>query len=49
MEYSHLEQKRLEKLRRLQAQGVDPYPTQAERTHTNLEAIRAFALSIGLG
>jgi lysyl-tRNA synthetase class 2 len=29
-------------LERLRAQGIEPYPNQAERTHTSLEAIRAF-------
>jgi lysyl-tRNA synthetase class 2 len=42
MELSSLEQNRLEKLRRLQAQGHDPFPTRAGRTHTNQEAIRVF-------
>jgi lysyl-tRNA synthetase class 2 len=40
--YSKLEQTRLEKMEQLRAQGIDPYPTRAQRTHTNLEAIRAF-------
>jgi lysyl-tRNA synthetase class 2 len=37
-----LEKIRLEKLERLRDQGIDPYPTRAQRTHTNLEAIRAY-------
>jgi lysyl-tRNA synthetase class 2 len=41
-EYSKLEQTRLEKLERLQAQGIDPYPGRVERTHTSQEAITAF-------
>ena len=41
-EYSKLEQTRLEKLARLQEQGVDPYPGKVERTHTSLEAVAAF-------
>ena len=41
-EYSNLEKVRLEKLERLRAQGIEPYPNSAERTHTNLEAIQAF-------
>ncbi|MBN1667306.1 MAG: lysine--tRNA ligase [Anaerolineales bacterium] len=42
MEYSHLEQIRLEKIEELRAEGIEPYPTRARRTHTSLEAIRAF-------
>ncbi len=41
-EYSNLEKIRLEKLERLRAQGVEPYPTRAERTHTSQQAIRLF-------
>ncbi|MBP6016785.1 MAG: lysine--tRNA ligase [Candidatus Promineofilum sp.] len=37
-----LEEQRLEKLSRLQAQGIDPYPLRAERTHTTAEAVAAF-------
>ncbi len=37
-----LEQARLEKLERLRARGVEPYPTQAERSHTSRAAIAAF-------
>jgi lysyl-tRNA synthetase class 2 len=40
--YSNLEQNRLEKLERLRAQGIEPYPNRVERTHTNLGAIHAF-------
>jgi lysyl-tRNA synthetase class 2 len=36
-----LEQNRLEKVQQLRDQGIEPYPTQAKRTHTSLEAIRA--------
>jgi lysyl-tRNA synthetase, class II len=38
--YSSLEQNRIEKVTRLQDQGIDPYPPRANRTHTSLEAIR---------
>ncbi|MEN8241684.1 MAG: amino acid--tRNA ligase-related protein, partial [Chloroflexota bacterium] len=38
---SKLEQTRLEKVQRLREQGIDPYPTEAERTHTSVEAIAA--------
>jgi lysyl-tRNA synthetase class 2 len=40
--YTNLEQNRLEKVARLRAQGIEPYPNQAERTHTTEEAIQAF-------
>lgn len=40
---SPLEQNRLEKVHRLRGQGLEPYPTKAERTHTNQEAIEALA------
>ena len=40
--YSNLEQNRLEKLERLRAQGIEPYPNRVERTHTNLDAIHTF-------
>ncbi|NUM46854.1 MAG: lysine--tRNA ligase [Anaerolineales bacterium] len=42
MTFNKLEQIRLEKLERLQAQGVEPYPHQSHRTHTSREAIAAF-------
>lgn len=37
-----LEEQRLEKLARLQDEGIDPYPLRVERTHTNSEAIATF-------
>ncbi len=40
-----LEEQRLEKLDRLQAAGIDPYPLRAERTHTTTEAIAAFEVA----
>ncbi|MBN1147464.1 MAG: lysine--tRNA ligase [Anaerolineales bacterium] len=40
--YTKLEQTRLEKIERLRAQGIEPYPTRAQRTHTSQEAIQAF-------
>lgn len=40
--FSNLEQTRLDKMKRLREQGIEPYPTKAHRTHTNLEAIQAF-------
>jgi lysyl-tRNA synthetase class 2 len=36
------EQDRLRKLNQLREQGITPYPNRVERTHTTLEAIRAF-------
>ena len=41
-EYTSLEKIRLEKIEELRAEGVEPYPTRAERTHTSVEAIAAF-------
>lgn len=40
--FSELEQTRLEKLRKMQSQGINPYPTRAEQTHTSQDAIEAF-------
>jgi lysyl-tRNA synthetase class 2 len=37
-----LEEQRLEKLARLEAEGMDPYPPRAERTHSSAEAMAAF-------
>lgn len=42
IEYTNLEKIRLEKLERLRAQGIDPYPTRAQRTHTSSEAAQIF-------
>jgi len=42
MEYSRLEQNRLEKLERLRARGYEPYPHRVERTHTTAEAVMAY-------
>lgn len=40
--FSELELTRLEKLREMQARGVDPYPTRADQTHTSQKAIESF-------
>jgi lysyl-tRNA synthetase class 2 len=40
--FSELEQARLNKLRAMQDQGLDPYPTRAEQTHTSQGAMDAF-------
>lgn len=41
-EYTSLEKIRLEKVAQLRQEGVEPYPTRAERTHTSTQAITAF-------
>jgi lysyl-tRNA synthetase, class II len=41
-DYSSLERIRLQKIEELRAEGVDTYPTRAERTHTSAQAIAAF-------
>ncbi|PKO14931.1 MAG: lysine--tRNA ligase [Chloroflexi bacterium HGW-Chloroflexi-10] len=42
MERNELEKIRLEKIARMRAQGIEPYPTTAQITHRNLAAIQAF-------
>ena len=42
IELTELERVRLEKLNRLREEGLEPYPRQANRTHTTQEAILAF-------
>jgi lysyl-tRNA synthetase, class II len=41
-DYTNLEQIRLEKLERLKAGGMEPFPNRAERTHTSQQAAQAF-------
>jgi len=41
-EYTSLEKIRLEKLDELRAEGIEPYPTRAERTHTSAQIIAEF-------
>jgi lysyl-tRNA synthetase class 2 len=41
-ELTTLEMNRLEKLERLRAKGIEPYPTRTIRTHTSQSACRAF-------
>ena len=48
-EYSKLEEVRLEKIETLRAEGIEPYPTRAKRTHTSLEAIQAFEQAESVG
>ncbi|HIE24947.1 MAG TPA: lysine--tRNA ligase, partial [Anaerolineales bacterium] len=40
--YTKLEEIRLGKIEILRAEGIEIYPTRAERTHTSVEAIEAF-------
>ncbi len=40
-----LEQERLEKLERIIARGIDPYPGRVKRTHTIVQAVSAFTAS----
>jgi lysyl-tRNA synthetase class 2 len=46
-EPNKLERERLDKLTRLQARGVDPFPPRVERTHTTAQAIAAFEAAEG--
>jgi lysyl-tRNA synthetase class 2 len=41
-EYSALEKVRLQKLEELRAEGIEAYPTRAQRTHTSAQAIAEF-------
>ena len=41
-EYTSLEKIRLEKIDTLKKEGIEPFPTRAERTHTSAQAIAAF-------
>ena len=41
-EYTSLENIRLEKIDKLAKEGIEPFPTRAERTHTSVQAISAF-------
>jgi lysyl-tRNA synthetase class 2 len=41
-EYTSLEKIRLEKINELVREGIEPFPTRTERTHTSLQAIAAF-------
>ncbi len=40
--FSDLEKNRLEKMRRLREEGMEPYPALTKRTHTSQEVIAAF-------
>lgn len=41
-EYSNLEKVRLEKVNELRNQGIEPYPTHSERSHSTQEVIQAY-------
>ncbi len=41
-EFSSLEKIRLQKLEELRAEGIEPFPTRAQRTHTSAQAIAEF-------
>ena len=45
-EYSELEKIRLQKLDRLRAAGMDPYPPRAERSHTSAQALAEYAAQL---
>lgn len=40
--YTSLEKVRLQKIEALRAQGIEPYPTRARRTHTSMQIVAAF-------
>ena len=39
-EYTSLEKIRLEKINELVAEGIEPFPTRAERTHTSVRPLQ---------
>ncbi len=41
-EYTAIEKIRLEKIKALRKEGIEPFPTRAERTHTSTQAITTF-------
>ncbi len=45
-DYTSLEKIRLEKIEELRAEGIEPYPTRAERTHTSAQAISGFEAAV---
>lgn len=40
--YTNIERTRLEKVARLRAQGIEPYPLRVERTHTSAQVLAEF-------
>ena len=49
MELTELEQQRVEKLERLRASGIEPYPRRVKRTHTIAEALAALKAAEAAG
>ena len=49
MERNDLERIRLEKIERMRARGVEPYPTRANPTHTAQQALAAFEAAEAAG
>ncbi|MCP4538351.1 MAG: lysine--tRNA ligase [Chloroflexi bacterium] len=49
MELTELEQQRVEKLERLRANGIEPYPRRVKRTHTIAKALVALETAEGTG
>lgn len=47
--YTNIEQTRLEKVARLRALGIEPYPHRVERTHTSAQILQEFADSEAAG
>jgi lysyl-tRNA synthetase class 2 len=41
-DFSELEEQRLNKLEKLREQGIEPYPTRSQKSHSNAAAISAF-------
>ena len=41
-EYTALEEIRIQKLEEMRAEGIDAFPTRANRTHMSADAIAAF-------
>ncbi len=48
-EYSNLEKVRLEKANELRNQGIEPYPTHSERSHSTQEAVQAYEATESAG
>ena len=48
-EYSNLEKVRLEKANELRDQGIEPYPTHSERSHSTEESVQAYEATESAG
>ncbi len=48
-EPTNVERDRLQKLARLEEQGIEPYPRRVERTHTTLQAVATYEAAEGNG